>query len=234
MPSDSPALTSAPNRYWPDDRSQCSRYEGTPARSSLMTSVATPATADAQRRPVGRHVVVQVDPAQPGQQVRRVRAGDPHQRPAVGQVDHADEFLGCRIGRHRAQPAGRRRGRAGRGEHEPLARARADDQPAPPSGLAPSRSARPNGTPSALAIAPFHGARRWTLASAVQSVMVSAASLRPPLTSQPASTRTGRSRGDRAPGQQAQTRIRAPFGIHVSEVLGHPGADQPAVRAAGP
>src|ERR1700748_2328431 len=48
----------------------------------------------------------------------------------------------------------------------------------------PSRLPRPNGTPSALAIAPFHGARRWTLASGVQSVMVSGASLQDALTSQ--------------------------------------------------
>src|SRR4029077_9650864 len=57
MPSDSPALTSAPNRYWPDDRSQCSRYEGTPApstlMSSLMMSVATPATGARSSAPSG-------------------------------------------------------------------------------------------------------------------------------------------------------------------------------------
>src|SRR6266704_2467731 len=59
MPSDSPALTSVPNRYWPDDRSQCSRYEGTAARSSLMMSVATPATADRRAAPSGATVASQ-------------------------------------------------------------------------------------------------------------------------------------------------------------------------------
>src|SRR6476619_3372867 len=106
--------------------------------------------------------------------------------------------------------------------------------PSGPSWLAPytpppSRLARPNVTPSALAIAPFHGALRWTLASGVQSVIVSAASLRPPLTSQPASTRTG---GAGAIGllDTGSDTHPAPFGIHVGEVFHHPGADQPAAR----
>src|SRR5581483_681604 len=101
--------------------------------------------------------------------------------------------------------------------------------PEPATSRPWSRSARPNGTPSALAIAPFHGARRWTLASGVQSVMVSTASLRPPLTSRPASTRTGGAGAIGLLDTSSDTHP-APFWIHVGEVLGHPGADQPAAR----
>src|SRR5205823_8490289 len=104
-----------------------------------------------------------------------------------------------------------------------------------PSWLAPSwlarssrsRPARPNGTPSALAIAPFHGARRWTLASGVQSVIVSAASLRPPLTSQPASTRTGGAGAIGLLARGSDTHP-SPFGTHVGELLDHPSDDQSA------
>src|SRR5215471_7886592 len=101
--------------------------------------------------------------------------------------------------------------------------------PDPATSQPPSRLARPNGTPSALAITPFHGARTCTLASGVQSVMVRAASLRQPLTSQPASIRTG---GTGAIGLRATTRSSdtqpAPFGIDVGEMLADPGGDQPS------
>src|SRR6185295_5043932 len=105
--------------------------------------------------------------------------------------------------------------------HSPGPEPTTSQTPSGPYAPPPSRLARPNGTPSALAIAPFHGARRWTLASGVQSVIVSAASLRQPLTSQPASTRTG---GAGAIGllDTGSNTHPAPFGIHVSEVLGYP------------
>src|SRR5262252_5748171 len=100
--------------------------------------------------------------------------------------------------------------------------------PDPATSQPPSRLARPNGTPSALAIAPFHGARTCTLASGVQSVIVRAASLRQPLTCQPDSIRTG---GAGAIGLRATTGPSdthpAPLGIDVGEVLADPGSDQP-------
>src|SRR5215469_5928578 len=100
--------------------------------------------------------------------------------------------------------------------------------PDPATSQPASRLARPNGTPSALAIAPFHGARTCTLASGVQSVIVRAASLRQPLTSQPASTMTGAAGaiGLRASTGSSDTHP-APLGIDVGEVLADPGGDQP-------
>src|SRR6516225_10084982 len=101
--------------------------------------------------------------------------------------------------------------------------------PEPTTSEPASRLARPNGTPSALAIAPFHGARTWTLASGVQSVIVRAASLRQPLTCQPASTTTGAAGaiGLRASTGSSDTHP-APLGIDMGEVLADPGGDQPA------
>src|SRR5215469_4235069 len=100
--------------------------------------------------------------------------------------------------------------------------------PDPAMSQPASRLARPKGTPSALAIAPFQGARTCTLASGVQSVIVRAASLRQPLTSQPASTRTG---GAGAIGLRATTDSSdthpAPLGIDVGEVFADPRGDQP-------
>src|SRR5215472_16294056 len=62
-----------------------------------------------------------------------------------------------------------------------------------PATSVPARSltARPNRTPSAAAPCPPTGARSWTLVSGVQSVSVSSASARRPLTSQPSCTTTG-------------------------------------------
>src|SRR6266480_7431874 len=242
MPSDSPALTSAPNRYWPDDRSQCSRYEGTPARSSLMMSVATPATGARSAAPSGAMSSCRSAPhsraissAASGPAIR-ISA-----RPWVRSTTLTNSSGAESAAIVPSQPAAAAAAAAPGGAStnhslgpEPTTSQRPSSpgfrggsggsSPPEPAG---SRPARPNGTPSALAIAPFHGARRWTFASGVQSVIVSGASLRPPLTSQPASTRTG---GAGAIGllDRGSDTHPAPFGIHVGEVLGHPGADQPA------
>src|SRR5215469_13241292 len=55
----------------------------------------------------------------------------------------------------------------------------------------PARAARPNRAPSAAAAWPPTGARSWTLVSGVQSVSVSSASARRPLTSHPSAVTTG-------------------------------------------
>src|SRR6202021_1225308 len=96
----------------------------------------------------------------------------------------------------------------------------------------------------ALAIAPFHGARTCTLASGVQSVIVRAASLRQPLTSQPASARTGgagaigllatgaaglfAAEAAGLPATGSSDTHPAPLGIDVGEMLADAGGDQPA------
>src|SRR5437868_6734671 len=230
MPSDSPALTSAPNRYWPDDRSQCSRYEGTPPRSSRMMSVATPATGARSAAPSGAMSSCRSAPhsraisSAASGPVIRISA-----RPWVRSTTLTNSSGAESAATVSSQPATAATAAAPGG-------ARTSHSPGPepttsqdPFGSASSRPQRPNGTPSALAIAPFHGARRWTLVSGVQSVIVSAASLRPPLTSHPASTRTGGAGaiGLRDTGSDTHP---APFGIHVGEVFHHPGADQPAAR----
>src|SRR5580704_15762838 len=253
MPSDSPALTSAPNRYWPDDRSQCSRYEGTPARSSLMMSVATPATGARSAAPSGAMSSCRSAPhsraissaasvpvirisARPwvrsttltnssGAESAATVSSQPPTAAAAAAPGGASTSHSPGPEPTTSQPPSGFRGDAGRSS---------PPEPAEP-GPASSRPQRPNGTPSALAIAPFHGARRWTLASGVQSVIVSAASLRAPLTSQPASTRTGGAgaiglRATATPSANCSDTHPAPFGIHVGEVFHHPGADQPAAR----
>src|SRR5690348_3732292 len=230
MPSGPPALTSAPNRYWPDDRSQCSRYEGTPARSSLMMSVATPATADRSAAPSGAMSSCRSAPhsraisSAASGPVIRISA-----RPWVRSTTLTNSSGAESAATVSSQPATAAAAAAPGGastSHSPGPEPTTSHDP---SGSASSWPQRPNGTPSALAIAPFHGARRWTLASGVQSVIVSAASLRSPLTSHPASTRTGGAGaiGLRDTGSDTHP---APFGIHVGEVFHHPGADQPAAR----
>src|SRR5712675_1644432 len=230
-PSDSPALTSAPNRYWPGDRSQCSRYEGTPARSSLTMSVATPATADRSAAPSGAMSSCR---SAPHSRASMSAASGPvirtSARPWVRSTTLTNSSGAESAAIVPSQPAAAAAAPGGAStNHSPGPEPTTSQAPSRPSGPAPSRPARPNGTPSALAIAPFHGARRWTLTSGVQSVIVSAASLRPPLTSHPASTRTGGAGaiGLRDTGSDTHP---APFGIHVGEVFHHPGADQPAAR----
>ena len=64
--------------------------------------------------------------------------------------------------------------------------------PDPATSVPPgSLTARPNGTASSAAARPPIGARTPTLASGVQSVRVSPACARRPLTSQPSTTSTG-------------------------------------------
>ena len=79
--------------------------------------------------------------------------------------------------------------------------------PDPATSVPPeSLTARPNGTASSAAARPPIGARTPTLASGVQSVRVSPACARRPLTSQPSTTSTGGggSIGLRAPAQAGQ------------------------------
>src|SRR5689334_23906125 len=229
MPSDSPALTSAPNRYWPDDRSQCSRYEGTPApstlMSSLMMSVATPATGARSAAPSGAMSSCRSAPhSRASSSVASGPVTRTSARPWVRSTTLTNSSGAESAATVSSQPATAAAAAAAGGastSHSP------GPEPTTSQGPSASRPQRPNGTPSALAIAPFHGARRWTLASGVQSVMVSGASLLDPLTSHPASTRTGGAGaiGLRDTGSDTHP---APFGIHVGEVFHHPGADQPA------
>src|SRR5690348_10562917 len=229
MPSDSPAPASAPNRYWPDDRSQCSRYEGTPARSSRTMSVATPATGARSAAPSGAMSSCRSAPhSRASSSVASGPVTRTSARPWVRSTTLTNSSGAESAATVSSQPATAAAAAAPGGastSHSP------GPEPTTSQGPSASRPQRPNGTPSALAIAPFHGARRWTLASGVQSVMVSGASLRHPLISQPASTRTGGAGaiGLRATAGYSDTHP-APFGIHVGEVLHHPGADQPAAR----
>src|SRR5260370_24671672 len=98
--------------------------------------------------------------------------------------------------------------------------------PDPATSQPASPLARPQGTPSDLAIAPFHGARTCTLASGVQSVIVRAAALWQPLTSQPASTRTRGPGATALPPTMGSNTHPAPLGIDVGEVFADPGGDQ--------
>src|SRR5689334_253827 len=223
MPSGSPASASAPNRYWPDDRSQCSRYEGTPARSSLTMSAATPATGARSAAPSG---AISSCRSAPHSRASRSAASGPviriSARPWVRSTTLTNSSPAASAATVPSQSVTAAAAPGGASTcHSP--------GPDPTTSQPCSRSARPNGTPSALAIAPFHGARRWILASAVQSVMVSGASLQDPLTSQPASTRTGGAGAIGLLDTSSDTHP-APFGIHVGEVLGHPRADQRAAR----
>src|SRR6185437_7670683 len=181
MPSDSPALTSAPNRYWPDDRSQCKRYEGTPApstlMSSLMMSVATPATGARSAAPSGAMSSCRSAPhsraisSAASGPVIRISA-----RPWVRSTTLTNSSAAESAATVSSQPATAAAAAAPGGastSHSPGPEPTTSQDP---FGSASSRPQRPNGTPSALAIAPFHGARRWTLVSGVQSVIVSAAS----------------------------------------------------------
>src|SRR5689334_11198890 len=236
MPSGSPASASAPNRYWPDDRSQCSRYEGTPARSSLTMSVATPATGARSAAPSG---AISSCRSAPHSRASRSAASGPviriSARPWVRSVTLANSSGAASAASVVSHPATCAAVPGGAS----TSHSRGPEPTASQSPSGPSRPARPNCKPSALAAPPFHGAFSWTLASGVQSVMVSGASLRRALTSQPACTRTGgagaiglRATGAPsavgAPAFPCSDTHPAPFGIHVGEVLGHPGGDQPA------
>src|SRR5689334_4761461 len=202
--------------------------------SSLTMSVATPATPDRRAAPSG---AMSSSRSAPHSRASRPAASGPvtrtSARPWVRSVMLTNSSPAASAATVASQSVTATAAPGGASTcHSPGPDPTTSQTPSGPSWLAPyapppSRLARPNGTPSALAIAPFHGARRWTLASGVQSVIVSAALLRPPLTSQPASTRTG---GAGAIGllDTGSDTHPAPFGIHVSEVLGHPGADQPA------
>src|SRR5215469_13417851 len=108
--------------------------------------------------------------------------------------------------------------------------------PAPPASPAspaspapPALAARPNRTPSAAAAWPPTGARSWTLVSGLQSVSVSSASARRPLTSQPSVLTTG---GVGAIGLRAMMLNTHPPSVRVDvRMLGlDPGRDQAAVR----
>ncbi len=92
---------------------------------------------------------------------------------------------------------------------------------------ASSLAARPNRTPSAAAARPAIGARSCTLVSGVQSVIVSSAAARRPLTSQPSARATG-SAG--AIGLRATTSNTHPPPVRVDVgMLGHdPGPDAAA------
>src|SRR5215470_292883 len=197
--------------------------------SSRTMSVATPATADRRAAPSG---AMSSSRSVPHSRASRSAASGPvtltSARPWVRSVMLANSSPAASAATVPSQSATAAAAPGGASTSHSPGPDPTTSQPSPgPSGPSLSRSARPNGTPSALAIAPFHGARRWTLASGVQSVIVSAAALRQPLTSQPASTRTG---GAGAIGllDTGSDTHPAPFGLHVSEVLGHPGADQPA------
>src|SRR5689334_22911398 len=248
MPSGSPAPASAPNRYWPDDRSQCSRYEGTPARSSLTMSVARPATGARSAAPSG---AISSCRSAPHSRASRSAASGPviriSARPWVRSVTLANSSGAASAASVVSHPATCAAVPGGASTSHSPGPEPTTSQPwfrggaggSSPPELAESRPARPNGTPSALAAPPFHGAFSWTLASGVQSVMVSGASLRHPLTSQPACTKmggtgaiglraTGVPSAAGAPAFPCSDTHPAPFGIHVGEVLGHPGGDQPA------
>src|SRR5690242_10196270 len=243
MPSGSPAPASAPNRYWPDDHSQCRRYEGTPARSSLTMSVATPATGTRSAAPSG---AISSCRSAPHSRASRSAASGPviriSARPWVRSVTLANSSgaaSAASVVSHPATCAAVPGGASTSHSRGPDPTASQSPSRVGSGEPAQTRPARPNGTPSALAAPPFHGAFSWTLASGVQSVMVSGAALRHPLTSQPAWTRTGgtgviglRATGAPsaagAPALPCSDTHPAPFGIHVGEVLGHPGGDQPA------
>jgi hypothetical protein len=94
---------------------------------------------------------------------------------------------------------------------------------------AASLSARPNRTPSAAAAWPPIGARTCSLASGVQSVIVSSAAARRPLTSQPSFMTTG---GAAAIGLRAITSNTHPPPVRVDVgLLRHdPGLDAAAAR----
>src|SRR5690348_7853121 len=194
--------------------------------SSLMMSVATPATPDRRAAPSG---AMSSSRSVPHSRASRSAAPGPvtrtNARPWVRSVTLTNSSPAASAATVASQSVTAAAASGGASTSHSPGPDPTTSQPL--SGLAPSRSARPNGTPSALAIAPFHGARRWTLASGVQSVMVSGASLQDPLTSHPASTRTGGAGAIGLRDTRSDTHP-APFGIHVSEVLGHPGADQPA------
>src|SRR5215813_1123337 len=174
-----------------------------------MKSVATPASADRKAAPSG---VMSPSRSTPHSSASRSGACSPvtrtSARPWVRSITLTNSS-----GADSAAPGGAST------SHSP--------GPDPATSQPPSRLARPNGTPSALAIAPFHGARTCTLASGVQSVIVRAAPLRQPLTCQPDSIRTG---GAGAIGLRATTGPSdthpAPLGIDVGEVLADPGGDQ--------
>src|SRR5262249_6321501 len=117
-----------------------------------------------QGRPVGGHVVVQVGPAQPGQQVGRGPARYPAPRPAAGRGPCRRPILPPprRPPPGPAQPAPAAPAPGGAStSHSPGPDPTTSQTPSGPSWLAPSwialyapppsRSARPNGTPSALA-----------------------------------------------------------------------------------
>src|SRR6185437_9245118 len=189
--------------------------------SSLMMSVATPATPDRSAAPSG---AMSSPRSAPHSRASRSAASGPvtrtSARPWVRSVMLTNSSPAASAATVASQSVTAAAAPGGASTcHSPGPDPTTSQTPSGPSWLAPyapppSRLARPNGTPRALA-------------SGVQSVIVSAASLRPPLTSQPASTRTG---GAGAIGllDTGSDTHPAPFGIHVSEVLGHPGADQPA------
>ena len=91
--------------------------------------------------------------------------------------------------RHGFETGALRRSLADGADDRPLAGAGTGHQ-----GPAASRAARANGTPSALAIAPFSRGPTSVLASADTSASVSGAALRAPSTSQPV-TMTGSAGG---------------------------------------
>src|SRR5690242_17264489 len=204
--------------------------------SSLMMSVATPATPDRSAAPSGAMSSCR---SAPHSRASRSAASGPviriSARPWVRSVTLANSSGAASAASVVSHPATCAAVPGGAStSHSPGPEPTTSQSPA-----GPSRPARPNGTPSALAAPPFRGAFNWTLASGVQSVIVSGAALRHPLTSQPACTRTGGTGaiGLRATGAPSAAGTPAfpcsdthpaPFGIHVGEVLGHPGGDQPA------
>src|SRR5215212_4284313 len=78
----------------------------------------------AEGRPVGCHFLGEVDAAHLRQQVRRPRAGNPYERPPVRYVEDAYQSLI----RHPFHAPCDLLTRSWRGEQQPLARARADDE----------------------------------------------------------------------------------------------------------
>src|SRR5215218_2550854 len=186
MPNSSPASINASKRYWPEERSQCSRYEISPSRSSRTTSVTSFATELRKAAPLG------VTPsAKSMAQTFASRSG------VLGPVTltSARACVTSKILTSLSSFTSSTRcvtycvtaalvPGAASSSHSP--------GPEPTTSVPrASRRARPNGTPRVLASSPSVDASTRTLARGVQSVIFSPAALRRALTSQPCSMVVG-------------------------------------------
>src|SRR6266702_7594414 len=235
MPNSAPARSRASNRYCPEDRSQCSRYERVSpsalTRSWRITSVASAATEVRNAAPSG---VLALLRSTPQSLARTVGADVPFilmsARPWVRSTQVTDS------------PGPRSAMRSGSGAWPGGASSSHSPGPEPTTSVpAASLAARPNRTPSAAAAWPPIGARSWTLVSGVQSVIVSSAPERRPLTSQPSVTVTGgagaiglRARASNTSGSFRSTSDTHPPPVRVDVgMLRHdPGLDLAAARQA--